>query len=60
MIFINFSHPLSDVHLAHITELTGAEPERILNAMPHFDEQQPFEPQLTDLMAQFDLTATQW
>lgn len=60
MILINFSHPLTETHLARITQLTGTEPARTLNAMPHFDEQEDFEPQLADLLTGIDLTPTEW
>jgi len=60
MILLNFSHPLTDAQRAQITERTGQPPTRVLAHAPHFDEQQPFAPQLAGLMAQIDLTPAQW
>lgn len=60
MILINFSHPITPDQLAQIAALTGREPARILAALPQFDEQEPFTPQLATLLDQVDLTPAQW
>ncbi|MCB0044664.1 MAG: hypothetical protein KDD92_04480 [Caldilineaceae bacterium] len=60
MILINFSHPVTPDQLAQIVALTGREPARILAALPQFDEQEPFTPQLAALLDQIDLTPAQW
>lgn len=60
MILLNFSHPLTPAQQAQIEALTGQSIARIIDAMPHFDEQQPFPPQLQALVAQVALTPTQW
>lgn len=60
MILLNFSHPITETQQAQIEALTGTAVERTLAAMPQFDEQQPFGPQLAALMEQIDLTPAQW
>ena len=60
MVLLNFSHPITDAQRAQIEALTGQPIERIIAAMPHFDEQQPFQPQLEALLAQVELTSEQW
>jgi transposase len=60
MILLNFSHPITDAQLAQITEHTGQPPTRVIALTPHFDEHQPFGPQLDALMAQIDLAPAQW
>lgn len=60
MILLNFSHPLTSAQQAQIEALTGQSVARIIDAMPHFDEQQPFPPQLQTLVAQVALTPAQW
>lgn len=60
MLLLNFSHPLTDGQQAQIEALTGAAIQRVIAMMPQFDEQQPFGPQLADLLAQIDLSPEQW
>lgn len=60
MILLNFSHPLTPAQQAQIEALTGQRIDRTIDAMPQFDEQQPFGPQLAALLAQVDLTPAQW
>lgn len=60
MILLNFSHPLTAPQRAQIEALLGASIDREIAAMPQFDEQQPFGPQLDSLLAQVDLTPAQW
>ena len=60
MLLLNFSHPITDAQRTQIEELTGQPIQRIIAAMPHFDEQQPFRPQLDALLAQVELTSEQW
>ncbi len=60
MILLNFSHPLTPAQQAQIEVLTGQAIARIIDAMPHFDEQQPFPPQLQTLVAHVALTPAQW
>lgn len=60
MILLNFSHPITPAQRAQIEALTGRSVSRELAAMPQFDEQQPFGPQVDALLAQIDLTPAQW
>ena len=60
MILLNFSHPLTREQQAQIEAITDQPVQRAINAMPHFDERQPFEPQLAALLDQIELTAQQW
>ncbi len=60
MILLNFSHPLTGEQQAQIEAITGQPVQRAINAMPHFDELQPFEPQLTALLDQIELSPEQW
>ena len=67
MILINFSHPLTAPQRAQIETLIGNHPEvtdnpvaREIAAMPQFDEQQPFAPQVAALLAQVPLSPADW
>ena len=60
MLLLNFSHPITEAHTAQIEALTGQTIGRMIDALPHFDEQQPFPPQVQALLAQIDLTPSQW
>jgi len=60
MILLNFSHPITPAQQAQIEALTGQRIAQTIDAMPHFDEQQPFTPQLQTLLAQVALTPAQW
>jgi hypothetical protein len=60
MILLNFSHPLTDPQRSQIEALLGRAIDQELAAMPQFDEQQPFGPQMNALLAQIDLTPAQW
>jgi hypothetical protein len=60
MILINFSHPLTESQREQLESLTGTSVTRLIELMPHFDEQAPFMPQLAALLDQIDLTSAQW
>lgn len=60
MILLNFSHPLTGPQRSQIEALTGATIAREIAAMPQFDEQRPFAPQVAALLAQVDLSPAQW
>jgi hypothetical protein len=60
MHLLNFSHPLTAGQRSQI-EALASQPIADLHDLPtHFDEQQPFAPQLDALMAALDLTPAQW
>lgn len=60
MILLNFSHPITPAQQTQIEALTGQTIVRVVEAMPQFDEQQPFGPQLAALVTQVALTPAQW
>ena len=60
MILLNFSHPLTQEQQAQIEAIVGQPVLRSISAMPHFDEREPFEPQLAALLDQIELSAAQW
>jgi hypothetical protein len=60
MILLNFSHPITQAQQAQIEALTGQPIAQTIDAMPHFEEQQPFGSQLQALLTQVALTPTQW
>ncbi len=60
MIIVNFTHPLTDVQLAQIADMTKAEVTRVIQATAQFDDQQPFAAQAADLVAQVDLSPDEW
>ena len=60
MILLNFSHPITQDQHAQIEALTGRAITRTISLLPHFDEQQPFVPQMAALLGQIDLTPAQW
>ena len=60
MILLNFTHPLTDAQRAQIVALVDGPIEREIALMPHFDEQQPFDPQLSALLDRVDLSPAQW
>ena len=60
MILINFTHPLTQDQKAQIETAVG-QPLTAVHDIPcHFDNQQPFPPQVTDLLDTIPLTAAQW
>lgn len=60
MILLNFSHPLSAAQRAQIEALAG-QAIAVLHDLPvQFDVQQPFEPQLTELLQRVPLSPLDW
>jgi hypothetical protein len=51
MILLNFSHPLTPAQLDQVCALTGDDNVQLVEMAAQFDVQQPFEPQLQDLLA---------
>ncbi|HNU05919.1 MAG TPA: CRISPR-associated protein Csx15 [Anaerolineae bacterium] len=60
MILLNFSHPITPAQRGQIEALTGNTISREIAAMPQFDEQQPFAPQVAALLASVELTPQEW
>ena len=60
MIVLNFAHPLTPAHRAQIAALAGDPVDEVIDVKAHFDNNQPFEPQLAALLEGVPLTAEQW
>lgn len=60
MILLNFSHPITGAQRTQIEALAGNPIGREIAAMPQFDEQQPFVPQLASLLGRVPLTPAEW
>jgi|SRR5579884_1702901 len=60
MVIINFSHPLTEAHLAAIEHLTGQKVERVLEVKTHFDPARPFAEQAHALVETAGLMAVEW
>ncbi len=60
MILLNFSHPLTPHQQAQLQALTGEGELQVITIPTQFDPQQPFEPQLLELLHQVPLSAEQW
>ena len=60
MILLNFSHPITPAQRTQIETLTTQAIDRIIDAMPHFEEQQTFGPQVQALLARIELTPETW
>ncbi len=60
MLLLNFSHPLTDAQKAQIEALTGERIAQVIAVPVHFDNEQPFHPQLEALLARVPLTPEQW
>jgi hypothetical protein len=60
MLILNFAHPLIPAHLEQIQALTGEPVDGVIEIKTHFDNGQPFEPQLTALLEGVPLTPEQW
>ena len=60
MILLNFSHPLTPNQQAQIETLTGQTVARVIDLPTQFDEQAPFAPQVSALMATVPLASAEW
>lgn len=60
MILLNFSHPLTKEQIDYIQEITDEPIAEIISIPVHFDNQQPFLPQLEELVKGLPLTAEQY
>lgn len=60
MLLLNFAHPLTEEQRVQIETLTGQAIERVITVPVHFDNAQPFVPQLEALMAQVPLAPEEW
>lgn len=60
MNLLNFSHPLTPEQQAQVEAMAGRPVLRTVARMPHFDEKQPFEPQLAALLDSVEFSAEEW
>jgi len=60
MIFLNFSHPITDAQRAQIEALTGRAVGRVIERMPHFDDTQALAEQIRELVDGVGLTSQEW
>jgi len=60
MIILNFSHPLTPEHLAAIETLTRNTVVQVVDLSVHFDQAQPFLPQLQALISKVALSPQEW
>ena len=59
-LLLNFSHPLTEAHLAAIRSLTGAEAVQVIALNSQVDVQQPLAPQATALADAARLSSEAW
>jgi len=59
MILLNFSHPLTQEHLAQVAELTGEEP-RVIEVPTQFDHNCSFAEQVRELVDGISLSPEEW
>ena len=60
MLLLNFSHPLTDAHLAAIRALTGDGEVQVIAIPNQVDVQRPLAPQVTALADAAGLTTEAW
>jgi hypothetical protein len=60
MLVLNFTHPITPDHLEQIQALTGEPVDDVVDIKTHFDNGQPFEPQLAALLEKVPLTPEGW
>ncbi len=60
MIILNFSHPLTQDHLAQIEHLAGRQVERVVEVPSQIDPQQPLAPQVVAMADAAGLTPQEW
>lgn len=60
MILLNFSHPLTPEQQAQIEALTNKTLAQVIPLPIHFDHEQPFLPQLREVLKTVALTPEEW
>lgn len=60
MILLNFSHPLTQDHIAQIERLSGQPVERVVEVHSQVDPQQPLAPQIVSMADAAGLTPAEW
>ena len=56
MIVLNFSHPLTDAHIAQINALVDEPVSQVIDLLVQFDNQQPFAAQFNALVERIPLS----
>lgn len=60
MFLINFSHPITDSQLESLARIVGRPVDRVIEIKTHLDHQQSFHNQVSLLVDQVGLSATEW
>lgn len=60
MILLNFSHPLTNEHLAQVEALTGKKVDQVIEIDSQIDPQQPLVPQAVAMADQCGLSPVEW
>ncbi|MEW6717607.1 MAG: CRISPR-associated protein Csx15 [Chloroflexota bacterium] len=60
MLFLNFSHPLTDAQRARIEALTGGQISEVRDIPAQFDNAQSFGEQIRALVDEIGLTTEEW
>jgi len=60
MLLLNFSHPITSEQQAQIEGLVERPLERIIALPTHFDQSQPFLPQLREVLKMVTFTPEEW
>lgn len=60
MILLNFAHPVTAEQMTTIEALMGRKAESVMDVPAQFDNDQPFEPQVRELLAGIPLTPAEW
>jgi hypothetical protein len=60
MLILNFTHPLTAEHLAHLETLTGQAIERVIEIDSQIDPQQPLTPQVETMVNSAGLSPAEW
>ena len=60
MNILNFAHPLTPRQIEQITSLVGSAPDSIQDVRVQFDMEEHFAPQVVDLLAGLEVSATDW
>lgn len=60
MNILNFAHPLTTRQIEQITSLVGSAPDGIRDVRVQFNMEEPFAPQVVDLLAGLEVSAADW
>src|SRR5581483_8242238 len=60
MLILNFTHPLTDEHKAHIEALASRTIEEVRMIPVQIDQEQPLEPQIRALVDAAGLASEEW